>query len=299
MTVTATPTGFVHGMPENDYHAHPALSSTAAKKLVKSAAHYRHYVNNPHETKDEFDLGSCVHTKVLGVGADIAIYPDGNGPERFTFDDKVMNNVLATNGALSTSAAKAFAADARAQGLIPVKRSVARKVNAMAESVLREPAARKLLENFEPEVSMFATDPVTGLHLRGRVDILGRRIGDLKTTSGDASEDGFAISAFRYGYDIQFGHYDYILELLDAQRPWFWVVVETEAPHLAGVHAMNDDTARMGRDKARLARERLARALETGEYPGYENRSGGPIGIIRPPMFSVYEYQDLFEGEAA
>lgn len=299
MTLITTPPGFVRDMPENDYHAHPALSSTAAKKLVKSAAHYQHYVSNPHESKDEFDLGSAVHAKVLGVGADIAVYPDGYGPESFTFKDEEMDNVLATNGAVSTSAAKAFAAETRAAGLIPVKRSVARKVNAIAESVLRNPAARKLLEDFEPEVSMFATCPVTGLNLRGRVDIWGRRVGDLKTTSGDASEDGFAISAFRYGYDIQFGHYDYILELLDAQRPWLWVVVETEAPYITGVFTMNDDTARMGRDKARLARERLARAIETGEYPGYENRSGGPIGIIRPPMFSVYEYQDMFDAEAA
>jgi len=298
MTLTLE-SGLIYDMPENDYHAHPALSSTAAKKLLKSPAHYRHYIDHPHATKDEFDLGSAVHTKVLGVGADIAVYPDGTGTETFTFEDKELRTVLSASGTTGTNAARAFADQARAAGLIPVKRSVARKVNAIAESMLRHAATRRILEDIRPEVSIFAVDPVTGLHLRGRLDSFGRYVGDVKTTSGEASEDGFSISAFRYGYDLQFGHYDYILELLDEQRPWLWMVTEVEAPYITGVFSMNDDTARMGRDKARLARERLARAIESNEWGGYETRSGGPIGIVRPPMFSVYEYQDLFEGEAA
>lgn len=292
--------GLVYDLDERKYHSHPALSSTAAKKILKSPAHYRHYVNNPHDTKSEFDLGSAVHAKVLGVGDGIAVYPDGDGPETFEFEDQVLSNVLAANGALSTKACKAFADDARSRHLIPVKRVVARKVNAIVESVLRNPAARRVFENGHPEVSMFATDPVTGVELRGRVDWLGRRIGDLKTTSGEASETGFAIHAFRYGYDVQYGHYDYIYNQITGESlPYLWVVVETEAPYVTAVHSLNDDTRRMGHDKARLARERLARALETGEYPGYENSTGGPIGVIRPPMFSVYEYQDLMEGDAA
>lgn len=297
---TTTYDGLVYGLDEKVYHSLPGLASTGAKKILRSPAHYRWYVENPHDTKDEFDLGSAVHAKVLGVGAHVTVYPDGNGPETFEFEGEVVTNVLGANGALNTKASKAFAAEARAHDLIPVKRVVARKIDRMVESVLGNHAARRVFENGHPEVSLFATDPVTGVGLRGRIDWLGRRIGDLKTTSGEASETGFAIHAFRYGYDVQFGHYEYIYELITGEElPWLWVIVESSAPYVTAVHSLNEDTQRMGRDKARLARERLARALETGEWPGYENSTGGPIGIIRPPMFSVYEYQDLMEGDAA
>lgn len=291
--------GIVRDLDEATYHSLPALSSTGAKKLLRSPAHYRHYIDHPHEDKPEFDLGSAVHAKVLGVGASIAVYPDGEGTETFEYDGEVLRNVLAANGAISTKAAKEFAASARRDGLIPVKRAVARKVDRIAESVLRNHAARRLLENFEPEVSIFATDPVTGVDLRGRIDAFGRQVIDLKTTAGEASEIGFAGLVFRHGYDVQFGHYDFILEQLGEQRGWLWIVVETEPPYVSAVHTLNEDVMQMGRDRARVARERLARALETGEWPGYENASGGPIGIIRPPMWAVYEYQDLIEGEEA
>lgn len=290
--------GLVHGLAEQSYHRLPGLSSTGAKKILKSPAHYHHYVTHPEEPKDEFDLGSATHAKVLGVGADIAVYPDGNGPETFEYDGTELNNVLASNGALSTKAAKAFAEDARSRGLIPVKRVTARVVDLMAESVLANNTASSILEDGKPEVSMFATDPITGANLRGRVDSLGRRIGDLKTTAGESSEAGFARQVFNLGYEVQFGHYDYIHELITGQTlPWLFIVVETSAPYLTNVHVLSEDAQRIGRDKARLARERYARAMETGVWGGYENRNGSPIGIIDVPMYAVYDYQDNVEGK--
>jgi hypothetical protein len=274
--------GLVSDLDETLYHSLPGLSSTGAKKLLKSPAHYQHYIKHPEEPKAAFDLGSAVHAKVLGVGADIAVYPD---------------EVLASNGAVSTKAAKEFAEQARADGLIPVKRVVANVVNLMVESVLGNDTARALLEGGHPELSMFATDPETGVDLRGRLDYLGKRIADLKTTAGESSEAGFARQVFNLGYEVQFGHYEHTYELITGETPpWLFVVVETEAPYLTGVHVMSEDAQRIGRDKARLARERYARARDSGVWGGYENRNGGPIGIIDVPVYAVNDYQDNVEG---
>ena len=174
--------GLVFGLDEQIYHRQPGLSSTGAKQILQSPAHYKHYIFQPEASKDAFDLGAAVHAKVLGAGAQIAVYPDGTGPERFEYDGAELNNVLASNGAISTKAAKAFEADARDRGLIPVKRVTARVVDIMAESVLSNPTVKALLASGDPEVSMFAPDPDTGVALRGRLDWHGPRLVDLKTT---------------------------------------------------------------------------------------------------------------------
>lgn len=292
--------GLVHGLNEDTYHRLPGLSSTGAKKILRSPAHYRHYITHPEPPKPEFDLGSAVHTKVLGVGADIAIYPDGDGDEVFEHDGVVLRNVLASNGAVSTKAARAFEADARRRGLIPVKRVQARVVNIMAESVLNDPVARRLMESGDPEVSMFARDPDTGVDGRGRVDWLNQRMLDLKTTSGDASESEFAIHAFRFGYEIQAGHYEHLHHLITGDTlPYLFIVVENHPPYLTGVHRLGEDELRMGRARARRARELYAQCTATGEWPGYTTTSGGPIGILRAPVWNINEYLDKYEGVTA
>lgn len=292
--------GLVHGLDEAIYHRLPGLSSTGAKRILKSPAHFHHYVTHPEEPRAEFDLGAAVHSKVLGVGAYMAVYPDGTGDETFEFEEKELDNVLGSNGAASTKAAKAFEADARERGLIPVKRATTLTVNRMVESVLADPTARKLLETGAPEVSMFATDPDTGTLNRGRLDWLGRMILDLKTTGDDASEEAFGKAVFRLGYDIQLAHYEHLYHLITGETlPYLWVVVESSAPFLTNVFRLGDDEMLMARRRAREARERYARGLETGEWPGYRNRGDSPIGILRAPVWNINQYIDEFEGSAA
>ena len=292
--------GLVYGLDEATYFRQPGLSSTGAKKILQSPAHLKHYLSQPEAPKDAFDLGSAVHSKVLGVGAQVTVYPDGNGPERFEYGGVETDNVLSKSGTTGTNAARAFEAEARDNGLIPVKRVVARVVDLMAESVLSNPTAKALLASGDPEVSMFATDPDTGVALRGRLDWLGPRIVDLKTTAGDASESEFAIHAFRFGYDIQQAMYEHTYNLITGDTlPYLFVVVEAHAPYLTAVHMLGNDELLMARRRAREARERYARAIETGEWPGYKTRSGGPIGILQAPVWNVNQYIDEFEGATA
>ncbi|MFF7293166.1 PD-(D/E)XK nuclease-like domain-containing protein [Microbacterium sp. NPDC008134] len=292
--------GLVHGLDEATYHRLPGLSSTGAKRILRSPAHFHHYATHPEEPRAEFDLGSAVHSKVLGVGAYTAIYPDGTGDETFEFEEKELDNVLGSNGAASTKAAKAFEADARERGLIPVKRATTLTVDRMVESVLANPTAKKLLETGAPEVSMFATDPATGTLNRGRLDWLGRMILDLKTTGDDASEEAFGKAIFRLGYDVQLAHYEHLYHLITGETlPYLWVVVESSAPFLTNVFRLGDDELLMARRRAREARERYARGLETGKWPGYRNRGDSPIGILRAPVWHVNQYIDDFEGSAA
>ncbi len=293
--------GLIRELAEDLYHSLPGLSSTGAKKILKSAAHYRHYADTPQPTKAEFDLGSIVHGKVLGVGAGVAIYPDGTGTEVFEFDGKELPTVLSSAGTTGTNAARAFAKDARENGLIPMKRADADVAEAMASSVLGNTEARKMFEEGEPELSMFATDPDTATPMRGRLDWLHpNRIIDLKTTAVGASEADFEVAAFRLGYDVQTAWYEHIYHLITGDTlPYLIVAVENTAPYLTGIHRFGDDELLMARRRGREARERYARCIETGTWPGYKTRNGGPIGILRAPAWNVNQYIDEYEGHAA
>lgn len=272
--------GIVYGMPELEYHSGVGeLSSTGAKLILESPAKYKHQVIDGHRVhRASYDLGTAVHTKVLGVGSSLLEYPEEH---------------LTKSGNVSTAAKTvAWAEEQRAAGFVLVSPDQAGVVDAMAESVLNHSVARALFERpGRAEVSVF--DEITGVRRRGRFDYLPDEGGiavDLKTTL-DASPGGFARSAAKYGYHIQRGHYLNILKNLGREVDMLFVTVEKDAPYLVAVHRLTDEFADMGETEALEAVDVYRRCVETGEWPGYPEE----INYLAPPMFAVYDYQDKYE----
>lgn len=264
------PVGIVHNMPEAEYHRHPALSSTQARRLLESPAKYQYGLTHTEAPKAAYDLGTAVHSRVLGVGAQTLVYPD---------------DVLAKNGAASTNAAKDWAEQVRAEGNTPVKRDEYDQITGMAEAVLAHPMARVLFEQDggHPEASVFGTDPDTGVDVRARFDFLARIAVDLKTAR-DASPSGFARASAEHGYHVQRGHYDDTLEFAGGSIDGFvFVVVESEAPYLVGVYRLNSEWEDIGIRRARQARHTLRRCLDTNTWPGY----GDDIQSLMAPFWLI------------
>jgi hypothetical protein len=272
-----TLSGIVASVPELEYHAHPALSSTGARLLLDSPARFRYRMEHPYHS-DAFDLGTAVHTKVLGTGFPMAVleFPD-----------------------FRTKAAQLSRDEAREAGLVPILASVARVVDAMAEAVLAHPTARTLLETEGiREASVFATDPATGVDMRARFDHLPTGDGpvtavDLKTTAGRADPRGFAKSAAAYGYEVQEAHYLDTLAIARGHRnaDMVFVVVEKEAPYFVAVQQLDEQFAEIGRAKAQKAREVYRECLDSGVWPAYPT----DITPVSPPAWLVYEHLDQFD----
>ena len=272
-------------MPEREYHAHPSLSSTQARQLLESPSHYKWALDHPRPDTQAFDVGTAAHTKILGVGAGIIAYPAEH---------------LTPSGNVSTKPATASWADEqRANGLTPVTPDSVAAVDAMAESVLAHPAARRLLEQpGHPEASIFATDPDTGIDVRCRFDYLSDPgIGpwtavDVKT-AGDrgASAHEFTKSVAKWGYDVQQGHYQDTARFdLGVEPSFYYVVVEKTAPYRVAVHQLTDPWEQMGKAKARIARERLAEARATGDWWGYPEE----VTYLDAPTWLEYDYEDRY-----
>lgn len=273
MTDTLELTGIVTDLDEATYHAHSALSSTGARMLLDSPARFHYNQTHPRAGKDAWDLGTAVHTKVLGTGQQPITYP----PEHLT-----------PSGNPSTKAATvAWVEEQRANGQVVISTADFRKVDAMAESVLAHTEARAVLESIEGrEVSLFAE--VDGVDIRARFDIYGgNKAADLKTAR-DASPKGFNTTVHRLGYYIQDRWYnDAHQAITGAELDTFhFLVVENTAPYLVAVYDLDFMWEDLAKQQTKRARELYRRCIETGMWPGYASAT------LTPPTWAVFEGEE-------
>ena len=265
-------------LSEAEYHAHPALSYSVGKVLLRSPLHYRHALTHREETT-EFDVGHAIHALVLGVGADIVEIP---------YDS------------YRTQAARDARDEAYAAGKTPVKTAQLEPVRAAAEAVLSHPTARSWLElPGDVEVPLFATDPGTGVEIRGKLDKLadlgGRPVPvDLKTVT-DAREGPFFRAVRDYDYDLQAALYRHLVQLAGLGDPTPAVVIAAEKvpPHDVAVFQLShEDIVAAGELKLRtvLARAKALRD-QPDAWPGY------PLGtrVLTPTTYYLTDLQERFE----
>lgn len=265
--------GIVANLPDAEYHARPELSSTGARQILDSPARFNYLRQHQAPGKLAFDLGHAAHAKVLGVGGTTIVYPEEH---------------LTASGNVSTKAATlAWAEEQRANGLVPVAPNDVARVDAMAESVLAHPEARRLLEEISGrEVSVFAD--VDGVPVRARFDIYdGTHAGDLKSAR-DASPKGFNTAVGRHGYHIQEQWYrDAHHAATGAQLETFkFIVVESAPPHLVGVYDLDFMWEDLAKQRTKHARDLYRQCTETNTWPGYGSAT------LTPPTWAVYENEE-------
>lgn len=274
---------FAENMPEEEYHAHPALSASGMKVLLRSPKHFR-LSRTENRARTEFDVGHAVHCRVLGVGLPIVEIPFG---------------ILASNGAVSTKEAKAFVADARAEGKVPLKPATFAEVVRASDAVLANAKAKSLLERPGfTELSLFAEDPSTGVKLRSRLDRLtadGLLI-DLKSTT-DVRPRKITNAVVDFGYDLSAAVYRHVVELVtgEAPSPMHLIFVEKDAPHDVRVVKLADPAWQVGGEaKMRAAIDLFAWCSEQGVWPG-DDEDGGEIRDLPVPAWYERQMNELEE----
>ena len=247
--------GIHPGIPELEYHSAPEFSQSRAKTLLDSPRRYQWELSQPAETSDAFDVGHAVHALVLGVGLGI---------------------VRVDADSWRTKAAQEQRAEARASGSVALLAKEVDVIEAMAEAVLSDAAARGAFEaEGDVELSMWWADPDSGVECRGRIDKAaatadGVSLVDLKTTA-DGSPRGFASSAAKFGYRLQGGAYDDGWTILTGEPPasFLFVTVEKVAPYLVATYSLSPFDVDAGRWKWREACARLADYTARDHWPAY------------------------------
>lgn len=246
----------VYDVAEDEYHAHPALSSSGARKLLPPSCpaifHYERENGAGH--KREFDLGHAAHRLVLGVGAELHVVDAEN---------------------YQTKAAREDRDAAYARGEIPLLRHEFDTVQAMAVKLGQHPrAAEVFAEGGVAEQSLFWTDADTGVQCRARLDYFtADRIVDYKTTT-NVSLGHIAKSIDNFGYHCQDDWYRTAaveLGLIEPDAQFLFVFQCKTAPYLVTVVELDDIDVKIGRDRNQMAREIFRDCTESGVWPAYSD----------------------------
>lgn len=259
-------------VPDELYHTdRSTLSCTAAKLLLPPScpAKFREYVDNPPLPKREYDFGHVAHLMLLGTGPGLSVLdPAVHGRRK---DGGIADNPAATTGWKQACLA------ARDAGKVPVHVDVVDTAALMVAAVHNHPEAGELFARGHPEVSMYHTDPQTGVRLRGRADWMTYRDGrlvivDYKTArDGGANPATWARRAVDFGYHIQGAWYWTLARALDiAESPAFlFVVQEKTPPYLVSVNELDPPGFELGLTRMRQAIDIYARCSAEDRWPGY------------------------------
>lgn len=267
--------------------AAPALSSTIAKLLLtRSPAHAflacprlnPGFVSPATKT---FDIGRAFHAQILGAGDEYVTIPA---------------DFLASNGAVSTKAAKEFVADARANGLTPIKAEESDELERMT-SVARDRLAQVgiTIDPARSEIAVLAE--VDGVAVRALIDHApsGRDLLlDVKTTE-NASLDACIRSVTSYNYAVQAAHYTDAWHAVTGERRRFiFCFVEKAAPYEVALVELYDalgaeaDWMETARDQTATARRLWAHCLATNSWPGYSSQ----IAVVGAPGYFAQKWAD-------
>lgn len=254
--------GIHDGVPNAEYHAHPALSSTGLRILAsKTPAHYRWAMDHP-EHKAAYDLGTAAHSLVLE--------DDTSNVDVLDFDD------------WRTKAAREARDESYADGRVPLLAKDWALVVAMRDAVAAHPVARLALTGGHAERSVI-TEHTTGTMLRVRPDKhlpdspIGPLIVDLKSTV-NADPRHFGRTAADFGYHQSDALYRDVLKTVTGEdHKFLFVLLEKTAPHLVSVVELDDDAVDLGRRLNERAIHTWMRCDAAGEWPGYPTTD--PVGL--------------------
>jgi hypothetical protein len=163
----------------------------------------------------------------------------------------------------------------------------------MLTSCYSDSTIQKLIEGTEYQLSLFWTDPETGLKLKTRPDICKRKknvIVNLKTAV-DGSPSQFSRDLAKYDYPLQA-----CLEikgcietgLMEQVDNYFWLVVEKEAPYNATIYEFQKSDIQSTNMELEYYITKIKQAQDKNLWPGYSDQADNKHGILTAKIPSWY-----------
>lgn len=263
------------------YHAdRTSISSSGLRALLAPGcpAQFKWDRDNPRPPKKEFDFGHVAHKLVLGEGSQVekVEYPDWR-----TLDARDQRDA------------------AHAEGRIPILSKDYEVAEAMAEAVRRHPIAGPLFApgSGRAELSIFWTDPATGVRCRVRPDWLKQMPGltlavDYKTAK-DASPEACSRAIRDHSYHQQDAFYvDGIWAALQPEDVrMIFVFQSKQPPYLITVRELTQQDRDIGRARNEKALRIYADCERTGIWPDWT----GPVTEI--PQIGMPAWDTIRQAE--
>jgi len=240
--------GVFAGVPNQLYHDSDGISKTNICDIERSVAHYLLAKQYPTQQTDAMLKGSALH--------DLCLLPD------FYHSQYRVATVKGKN----TKTYQAFVQEHPGKDILTS--GMANDVREMRDAVFANDTMREVLEadTAMREVSIWAKDPITGLLLKCRPDMIYNGvIFDLKTTIAP-HQRAFIHSVYEYKYQVQAAYYMYIAGLIGMTMDDFiFLVVGNKPPYLTAIYNLNEDLLEEGELFFRNALLRYANYLESDD----------------------------------
>ena len=262
-------------LPNEEYHALPRLGHSDVLKIHKSPLEYRYSKENP-PPKDlkAFVIGGATHAAILEPDKflkQFEVMPedfDGKGPRTVHYKEQV--EILK-------------AKKPHLRWLTPTEYDL---VMNLAEAALAHPVLQSFLSK-PHKVEGTAYFKTWRTPCKCRPDLVsflgGRRIDvlDVKTCQ-DASPEGFAKAAAKWGYDVQQVFYRAGLEANDLKVGKFvFLAIEKTPPFSVGAYELSNDDLSIARKIVREACAMWRDCNDRDVWPGY----GEGIHKLRLPAW--------------
>lgn len=251
----------IEGMSNADYHASEGISKSGLDLIARSPAHFRYAPAK--ESTRPMEIGTAIHTAILE-------------PERFTKEYMLLRDVKVRTASEYKQAAKIYT------GERTLTSTESDNVVGMQQAVWSNNEAKLFLgnEQTKTEVSIFTTDPVTGVKVKCRFDaLLGIAGMDVKKTE-DCRPDQFIRSVWNYRYHVQHAFYCDVFEWETGERmdDFRFLAIEDNAPNANKIYRLPHDLVSYGRKLYREALNTYADCLESGHWPSHD----GSTEVLNP-----------------
>lgn len=262
----------------------PSISSSGLRTIVnESPWHFWAQSDlNPNryperEESDALTLGKAAHCLILGdeVFDEQFIYVPEDAPRRPT---AAQVSAFERDGAWSPAAAPGAAFwedfDKRAAGRKLLTDTQIKHIGYMAENIRKSPEAVTALTGGLTEVSMIWQDPITGVWLKSRPDVIpdnGFDFADLKTFAPRTKDITRAVqqAITEHGYHMQMA-----LAVMGAEavfgttaKECVLIMAQSGPPYTVSSVRLDEDTLYWARVQVRHGIDTFARCLETGHWP--------------------------------
>ena len=240
-------------MNRTEYLAIPALSYSGMKELLRSPAHYQHWLANPRPDSKALRIGRATHCAFLTPDVWATTYKAIPECDRRTKEGKAVHEAFMSS-------------------LKPGDEALAFDEYELVTEIAQ--AASRIADNLIHQTGAWVEKPLTGKDkttpIKGIPDLIDSEgwIYDLKTTE-DASERGFSRAILNWGYHIQAAHYIALSHCNRSDIRGFRIIaVEKEAPHEGCVYEIAGDLLEQGRKECERAYSLYDRCTASGEWPG-------------------------------
>ena len=276
-------------MSNAEYRQREGLASTDIKRMMKSMATWKYFVDNPQEERDTPSLkfGRAYHKFCL---------------EPYDFENEfIVSPKIDRRTKEGKAEYEAFLKQAGNKEVIDEE--TYDQLTKMRDVLYATPYVKKLIDG-EHEKSFFWTDEKTGIPCKCRPDSFGDFGGqgicvDLKTTT-DAETDAFMRSALKFNYDVQAAHYTAGLEAIyKKQFDFVFIAQEVKPPYLVNVLQADEYFMQNGREVRDTMLQTYKKCIELDEYPAYmgfkdEKRFINSLSLPKW-LINAMDYEEDFE----